>query len=297
VRHLPYQPYAIVKLRTAFLLLLLTVPALAQDPKRGDLVTRAQTLFDDQQYEESVQALSAALLRPGQSREQRIRVYRLLALNYITLGRMEEAESAVRALLVIDPNYALPPSESPKFRNFFSEAKTRWEADGRPGFQAEAPKPVVLKHSPPPESEAGHALELRARLEDPAHRVSAVKLYTRVGTRGKYTEETLQVSADGSVRIAMSAELIKPPLVEYFLTAFDTEGLPVAARGDAGDPLRIAVSEPSKGWVLPVVIGASVLGAGAILGGLALFGAFKSNNPTPTPTPVGRSAITIIVGD
>jgi tetratricopeptide (TPR) repeat protein len=279
--------------------LLLAGAVLAQEPKRDAstaLVTRAQAQFDDQQYEESVQTLSAVLVRPGQSREQRIRVYRLLALNYITLGRKEDAESAVRAILALDPSYALPSSESPKFRDFFADTKTRWEAEGRPGFQAEAPKPVVLKHSLPPETEAGHALELRARIEDPGHRARAVKMYARTGTRGKYTETALDVQDDGSMRLTLSAELMKPPLVEYYLTAFDADGLPIAARGDAGEPLRVAVSEPSKGWVLPVVIGASVLGAGAIVGGLALFGVFKSTAP-PGPPPPGRSAVTIIVGE
>lgn len=275
---------------------LLATAAHAQDPKR-DLVARAQALFDDQQYEESVQTLSAVLVRPGQSREQRIRVYRLLALNYITLGKKDEAESAVRGLLPLDPDYALPASESPKFRDFFDDVKARWEGEGRPGYQVEAPKllPVVLKHSQPPESEANRPIDLRARLEDPGHRVHSVRLYTRAGTRGKFAEQELTLQTDGSILLSLPSELMKPPLVEYYLAALNAEGLPIAARGDAEDPLRIAVREPSKGWVLPVVIGASVLGAGAIVGGLALLGVFKSSAPPP-PRP-GTSAVTIIVGE
>src|SRR5678815_4219299 len=63
-------------------------------PPRPDLVARGKQLFDDQQYEESMQALSAALLRPNNTREQKVEIYRLLALNYITLNRKDEAGSA-----------------------------------------------------------------------------------------------------------------------------------------------------------------------------------------------------------
>ena len=81
-------------------------PAKAQPPAsegRGqpvDLIQKGQAQFDEQQYEESIQTLSAALLRPSNTQAQKVEIYRLLALNYITLGRKDEAENAVRGLLV-----------------------------------------------------------------------------------------------------------------------------------------------------------------------------------------------------
>ena len=65
-------------------------------------------LFDDQQYEESIQTLSGVLVRPNNTKAQKIEIYRLLALNYITLTHKEEAEGAVRGLLALEPTYALP---------------------------------------------------------------------------------------------------------------------------------------------------------------------------------------------
>ena len=62
-----------------------------------DLIAKGQQLFEDQQYEDSVQTLSAALLRPNNTKDQKVEIYRLLALNYITLGRKDEADNAVRA--------------------------------------------------------------------------------------------------------------------------------------------------------------------------------------------------------
>src|SRR5262245_15305622 len=124
-------------------------PAPAPAPKR-DLIQQAQLLFEEQQYEESIQTLTAALVRPNNTKQQKVEIYKLLALNLITLNRKEEAESAVRGLLAVQPDYELPKSESPRFRDFFAAAKTKWEAEGRPGLVKETeptPAPVTMQHS------------------------------------------------------------------------------------------------------------------------------------------------------
>ena len=109
------------------------LPALAQPPPK-DLVQRGHELFDDQRYEESIQTLSGALVRPSNTPQQKLEIYRLLALDHITLGHAEEAENFVRALLAAQPDYELPRSESPRFRDFFAAVRAKWEAEGRPGI-------------------------------------------------------------------------------------------------------------------------------------------------------------------
>lgn len=256
--------------------------ALAQPKKPAapqDLVQQAQQLFDDQQYEESIAKLSAALVRPNNTQEQRVAIYRLLALNYITLGRKDEAESSVRGLLVIAPDYQLPANESPRFRDFFASARKKWEDEGRPGLVKEQPtqKPVVLKHGSPSQVDPEKNVELHAKVEDPDARVAHVRLYYRTGTKGDFVEVEAQRDGD-SVRTQIPGSAVHPPLVEYYLVAVDANGDAVASRGDATSPIRIAVPEPSKGWVLPVAIGGGILGAAAIVGGLALAGVFKSSS-------------------
>jgi hypothetical protein len=273
-------------------------PAASKAPQ--DLIGRGLSLFEDQQYEESIQTLSAALLRPNNTKAQKIDVYRLLALNYITLSRKDEAESAVRGLLAIEPSYALPPSESPRFRDFFVAVKQRWEAEGRPGLVKETeapPAPVTMKHGSPPSAEASTQIDLTGHIDDPQHRVVDVRLYYRAGSRGKF--EVLSATTDaGDVRASIPASVVKPPLVEYYFQGVDKGGLPVVARGDATAPLRIAIPEASRGWVLPVAIGGSVLGAGAIVGILALAGVFKSSSPSPGPggNAAGTAVVNVSVG-
>jgi hypothetical protein len=267
------------------------------------LIARGQSLFDDQQYEESIQTLSGALVRPNNTKAQKQEIYRLLALNYITLNHKDEAEAAVRGLLSLDPTYELPARESPRFRDFFATVKQRWEAEGRPGLVKDTeapPAPVTMKHSSPSKAEPSTQIDLTATLDDPRGRVKEVKLYYRKGSSGKFEEAV--ASLDGvHVSASIPPSAVKGPVVEYYLQGTDGAGLPVVSRGDAAAPFRIPVPEGGAGWVLPVAIGGSVLGAAAIVGVLALTGVFKGSNTEthttttgPTPPP-GNNQSTVNV--
>ena len=276
-----------------------SAPAKPGATKPVDLIQKGQAQFEEQQYEESIQTLSAALLRPSNTPAQKVEVYRLLALDYITLGRKDEAENAVRGLLVQQPDYEIPAKESPRFRDFFAQARAKWEAEGRPGIVKEEPtqKPVVLKHGSPTQVEAGTTVDLRARLDDPDGRTGSVKLFYRSGSKGDFTDALAEVDA-AAVHATIPAAAIKPPLVDYYFEVLDGSGSVIASRGDASSPLRIAVPEASsKGWVLPVAIGGGVLGAAAIVGVLALAGVFKSSSSSSNPTGRGTSIVSISVGE
>src|SRR5262245_54239668 len=163
--------------------------ALAQGKSVTSLIQRGAELFDDQQYEESIQTLSAALVRPGTSKAEKIEIYRLLAYNYIILKRTEEADAAVRGLLALDEAFTLAPNESPRFRDFFAPTRKKWEAEGKPGKVDEAVVPeksVEIRHASPPQVEANTTIKLSGTIEDPANRVRAVELAYRTGSSGKF---------------------------------------------------------------------------------------------------------------
>ena len=283
-----------------------SAPAFAQDtpqagaPARQDLIGRGRALFEDQQYEESIQTLSAALMRPNNTKEQRIEIYRLLALDYITLNRNEESESAVRGLLALEPAYMLPSSESPRFRDFFAATKQKWDDEGRPGLVKESqapPLPVTMAHASPSQVEPSTSIPLTAKLDDPQHRVQRVRLFFRAGSKGKFEE--MDAPLEGrTARATIPASAVKPPLVEYYFEGLDKGGLPILARGDAGAPLRVAVPEPTRGWVLPVAVGGGLLGAAAIVGGLALAGVFKrGSNGAGGPMGPRNATVSVSVGE
>lgn len=253
------------------------------EAQQQDLIARGRALFEDQQYEESIQTLSAAILRPNLTKSQKLEVYRLMALNFITLNRKDEAESAVRGLLSQEPTYELPRNESPRFRDFFSSAKKKWEADGQPGLVREgtttaAVAPVAMQHASPSQVTPGTEIPLTIKMEDSDRRVYDVKLFYRPGSKGKFLELATPI-ATGTGKATIPKEAVKPPLVEYYFQGFDKGGLPIVSRGDAAAPLRVAVPEPSKGWIWPVAIGGGVVALGAVIAivaGVTLGGSSKA---------------------
>ena len=241
-----------------------------------DLIERGyRALFDDQQYEESIQTLSAALVRPNNTKGQKLDIYRLLALNYITLNRKDEAESAVRGLLALQPEYMLPSGESPRFRDFFAAAKQRWEAEGRPGLVREAsslPAAVTMTHNSPAQAEKRKQLDLTAILSDPDHRVVTVKLFYRHGSKAKFDDTSADLDGE-HVRASIPPEAVLPrhPRV-----------LPTGVR-PTRDPHRIAWRcrsaaagsrlRPDSGVGAPRGhLGGVVVVALGIIGGVLLFG-------------------------
>lgn len=261
-----------------------TAPAFAQGGKAAPaksgvttLIQKGGELFDDQAYEESIQTLSAALMRPGTSVAEKIEIYRLLAYNYITLKRTEEADAAVRGLLVLDESFNLPSTESPRFRDFFTSTRKKWEEEGKPGKAdttkpVEPEKPVRITHTSPAQVEPDTTIKLTATLDDPESRVRSVQLAYRTGAKGKFIAVT-GTYVSGQFRSQIPGTAVKPPLVEYYLEATDKSGLPVASRGDAATPLRIAVPEPQRSvlkspWFW-VPVGVAVVG-GAVATALIL---------------------------
>jgi hypothetical protein len=259
--------------------------AAAQTAKSGvvPLIQRAAELFDDQQYEESIQTLSAALLRPGSSTKEKIEIYRLLAYNYITLKRNDEADAAVRGLYVVDETFTLPKNESPRFKDFFEATRKKWEAEGKPGKVADAgtvaaaETPVKIVHTSPAQVAPGTAIKLGGTLDDPKSRARGVQLFYRAGSTGKFVIVAATYTL-GKFNAQIPGKDVKPPLMEYYLEAVDNAGLPVSSRGDAAAPLRIVVPEPQKSSIFTspafwVPVGVVVVGvAVGVPVGLALFG-------------------------
>lgn len=256
----------------------------AQTSKSGTvtLIQRAAELFDDQQYEESIQTLSAALLRPGSSTKEKIEIYRLLAYNYITLKRTEEADAAVRGLYVVDESFTLPATESPRFRDFFEATRKKWVEEGKPGKSTDsgsgaAESQVKIVHTSPAQVAPGTSIKLSGTVDDAKGKARGVQLFYRAGAKGKFVIVAGTYTL-GKFNAQIPGKDVKSPLVEYYLEAVDNAGLPVASRGDAAAPLRIVVPEPQKSSIFTspafwVPVGVVVVGvAVGVPVGLALFG-------------------------
>jgi hypothetical protein len=241
----------------------------------SSLIKKGQDLFDEQLYEESIQTLSAALMRPGIAKDEKIEVYRLLAYNYITLQRTEEADGAVRGLLVLDPTFELPDGESPRFRDFFKQVRAKWEEEGKPGAETASGatatgSSVLIKHASPAQVDAGLAVSLTGTVDDPKAVVQRLKLYYRASADEKFATARAKYGMR-KFTAEIPADVVEPPLVEYYFEALDENGLPVASRGDAESPLRIAVPDEGAWYTSPWFwVPVTTVVAGAVVVGIVL---------------------------
>ncbi len=254
------------------------------------LVATGRQQYDELQYEEAVQSLSAALIRGGDAPAQELEIYELLGLSYLALSRNEEAEGAFRRLLGRSPTHQLAPSLAPRVRTFFEEVRQRWVAAGRPGLvQVDRPptvqRPVTIEHRSPAEHPRFTDLTLDASMTDPDRRAAGLVLAWRPGSVGLFRRQpTARAGAGYAARIP--GESVAPPVLEYYFEAVDPNGLAVASRGDAFAPLRVVVPAPprasitSRWWFWT---GAAVLVAGVAVG--TYFVVAGGDGPGTAPTP------------
>jgi hypothetical protein len=254
-------------------------------------------MFEDQRYDESLQTLTAALLRPGVSKDDRIQIHRYLAYNYIALSRLDEAESAVRGLYALNPSFALQSNESPRFRDFFAAVKKRWDAEGRPGLVSDTsaapqPKAVVIRHVSPAEREHDQEIILTGQLDDPEHRSASVRVHYRTGTEGKFTE--VQASFESvRFRASIPPAAVQPPLLEYYIEIHDSSGLPIATRGDASAPLRIPIPAEDRSLFASPWFWTGT--TAAIVGGV-LAGVLLSSKKSESSQPSSGAHLVVTVG-
>jgi len=254
------------------------------------LVATGRQQYDDLQYEEALQSLSAALIRGAEGPTQELEIYELLGLSYLALSRNEEAEGAFRRLLVRAPAHQLAPSLAPRVRAFFDEVRQRWEAAGRPGLvqvnqPAPVQRPVTIEHRSPAEHPRLTDLTLEASMTDPDARAAGLVLAWRPGSAGLFRRQPT-ARAGGGFAANIAGESVVPPVLEYYFEAVDPNGLAVASRGDAFAPLRVVVPEArstsitSRWWFWT---GAAVLVAGAVVG--TYFAVSGDDGPGTGPAP------------
>jgi hypothetical protein len=262
------------------------------------LIDQAKERFDEQQYDESIQKLSAALLRRDATREQKIEIYRWLAYNYVVLRQEDSARTALYALFALDEDYELPKTESPKFREPFGRYKQQWIEEGRPGVEKveKAPAPVVLRHAPETQVPQGRSIAISGSFDDPDRRVAKVALFFRSGSSGKFLEIPAKLALK-TFQATIPGAAVKPPLVEYYVQASDEGGLAIASRGDAETPLRVAVQDDSSGSVFGkwwFWTGAGAVVAGGVAAAFLLSrSSGNGTGPGPGPSPTSNVTITI----
>src|SRR5688572_12584667 len=108
------------------LLFVSTATAAAAQERDGNSISAARDLYASARYDEALALLNG--LRPAQnaqpSERKAIEQYRSLCL--LALGRAPEAESAIAAVVTVDPFFLPTESEaSPRVRTAFSDVRAK----------------------------------------------------------------------------------------------------------------------------------------------------------------------------
>lgn len=260
-------------------------PALAQEFPENPLIQAGVNQYNDMDYEASVDTLQRALIRAENVPEQKIAIFKFLALDYLVLGRMDDAQQSFRQLLAIQPEFQLDPALfAPGYVQFLEGVRLQWESEGRPGWvpPEQLLRPATLDHELPAEAPSGESLEVAVRLDDPDDRVRSIVLAYRPAGEPGFVRIDAARSPQG-FSATIPGDQIESPVVEYYFEALDERGNVVGRRGDERIPLRVPVPGADSGgvwtkWWFWTLIGVGVAAAVAIPVGV-VYGGGEDTGP------------------
>lgn len=270
-------------------------------PRQNDLLRQGIAAYDDLDYEESIRKLSAALLSPQNTSEDKVEIYKYLGLSYLLLDKPEQATGAFRNLLALAPDYHFDAATAPRIVEFFEQVRVQWEADGRPGIQ-EMPLPqqraIRLMHVAPGEAVRGRALSLDVQVDDPDGIGRGLFLNYRSGGRGAFTR--MPVPPGPRATATVPAAAVRPGTLEYYFEVVDQGGAAIATRGDPEAPLRVVVPGPredsgsilGKWWFWTGAV--AVVGGGVALAIVLSSGGDDGGDDNPIPDDRATVRINIV---
>ncbi len=261
--------------------------ARAQDFPENPLIAHGVQLYNDMEFEASVDALQRALVRAENVPEQKVAIFKFLALDYLVLGRQEDARQAFRQLLAIQPEFQLDPAVfSPEYREFLEGVRSEWEGEGRPGWipPQSRLRPAVIDHQLPDQATRGESLDLRATVEDPDARVRRFVIAYRPAGESEFQRMEAQPVA-GGYAATIAGDRIEPPVIEYYFEVLDAENNVVGRKGDERIPMRVPVpgGEDDGAWYTSwwfwTIVGVGVAAAVAVPVGIVYGTDGGSNDP------------------
>jgi len=108
----------------ALLILLGSAPFAAAQEKCPEQIAKAEQAYINGSFDEAIVLLTTCLEAGQLNPAEKLRVYKLLGLAYIGKDYVEQAQSAIRKLLELVPQYEPDPAQDPPgFANMVQEMK------------------------------------------------------------------------------------------------------------------------------------------------------------------------------
>jgi uncharacterized protein (TIGR03382 family) len=223
----------------------------------------ARQLYLSFQFEGIIPKLEFALAVKGVTVDQRVEIYKLMALTHSAFDDAAQAEEAFLHILELKPDYVLTGGASPKIRAYFASAQKTYRAR----------LAVKLKHAPPKPSARGVTTTVDVTVVAGVDRVSAMTLHYRPrGSTSGYSQLAMARGENGAFSGNVPDAFPGPAgkrTIEYFARARDASGALLASVGSEEAPLELTmetveltVSEPVyKNWMFWTAVGVGTVAA------------------------------------
>ena len=244
-------------------------------------------------YDACIEAMTRATNTADVTDPQRLVAYEYIAMSYLVLDRLPEAELALGRLFAIDPYYVLrEPSGSPKIQRLVAQIRERLVPDARLDANVE------LHLELPTEFQQAEAEVITATvMTGGASQVAAtgsITVHYRTNEDAEWSSQRLVLGDEsfrGEITVRGSGEV-----VELYAEARDLQGRVVTRQGTVVEPLTVPLRpapEPPdpaarrrKIWWVVAVLGVLAAGA-AVAVGVATF----DSRVEPGTLPPGRVAL------
>lgn len=236
------------------LILLLIGLSFAED--YSTKIKKVADLYDNMEYEKCLKEINQLeQYKFNMKKEELLELYKYKAFIYILSDRKALADSVIKEILEIDPDYTLPPSVSPKLREPFAKVKRE------------------MKKEEPPKAKIIEAKPVKTDVED---RVTIISAEEKPTVRENFFKENIipvSIFATGVV-------LMVPGIIVRLNAASDAEDykkkLNEAPRDELGNIIGITKKEAQQKQDdinTNVVIGNSLITVGsiAIVGGITSY--------------------------
>jgi len=248
----------------AALIATVTAAAPARAEIESTVVKQGLAAYADLEYARAIALLTEAQ-QESLTREEKIVVYRTLALAHIALGDSAAAKNAFVGLLRADPAFQIERGAAPKVRALFEEAKAQAATSGRLDDALPSVKPTI-EPARPVEGQS-----VRVSVRYPGGVAKTMSLYHRAAAARAFEVRTIPAQADGSFTATIPATAVRAPVLQLHVTLLDGAGAAVAGAGTVALPLEIPIAARARplykrGWLWGLVAG--VAGAAILAGTL-----------------------------
>ncbi|MDA0713508.1 MAG: hypothetical protein O2897_05935 [bacterium] len=271
------------KITSRLILMCLVILSTTNSVAENNNLSRAKSLMNEAEYSNAIQIISQRLMHRNVETKQKIELYWLQAVCYISINNKALAKSAFLKLLALDPTYKIDNKTSPKIIAAFNIAKEHMIKSG--GFD-QIYQPYL---SPIDDHKADDLTVIKFTLNNLQRLNDIGRVILHARKQGKSTYTSIDLAADsynkGNFTSVIPQSLFPEALdsyaVEYYVEVVSKSLTKLTGVASCQFPLTFLItnsnnsikhsttiikSKPAVLWPYWVGIGAATIATGTVLG-------------------------------